>query len=121
METRISSENRIKIKLEDPESKNYIDLQLERFGDDPQGLLLYLSATEALRKGMIKLGLLRNLNDKEINKLFMTKEKEPEEQDQDLKHQKPEETDNLQKSERPDSDYMKSKELDPDTHGKKKD
>jgi hypothetical protein len=38
---------------------------------------------------------------------------------QDLKWQKPEESDNLQKSERPADDYMDSRGLDRDTHGKK--
>ena len=44
---------------------------------------------------------------------------EKEKQDQDLIKQKPEETDNLQKSERPADDYMASRGLDPETHGKK--
>lgn len=125
METQIDlkPEYKMKLKIEDPDTKNYVDLQLEYFGEDPQGLLLYLSATTALRKAMVKLGLLRDLTDKEIKELFMSKDEDPKEkpQEPDLKHQKPEETDNLQKSERPDAEYMKDHELDPDTHGKKKD
>lgn len=46
---------------------------------------------------------------------------EDKEQPQDLLHQKPEETDNLNKSERPADDYLKSRELDPKTLGKKLD
>lgn len=38
---------------------------------------------------------------------------------QDLTWQKPGESDNIQKSERPDTDYMKSRDLNPETHGKK--
>ena len=47
------------------------------------------------------------------------KEDKKEEQAVDLGHQKPEETDNLQKSERPADDYMESRDLDKETHGKK--
>ena len=48
------------------------------------------------------------------------KKKKLEDQTQDLSHQKPEETDNLNKSERPADDYLKSRELDADTLGKRK-
>ena len=41
------------------------------------------------------------------------------EQTQDLGHHKPEETDNIQKSERPAKDYCDSREIDPETQGKK--
>jgi len=50
-------------------------------------------------------------------------QKKPEqekEMPQDLKHHRPEETDELAKSEHPADDFMDSKQLDRETHGKKK-
>lgn len=46
------------------------------------------------------------------------KEQNQQPQTQDLNWQHPEESDNLQKSERPNTDYMKDRDLDPETHGK---
>lgn len=45
---------------------------------------------------------------------------EPKEQPQDLTHHKTEETDNLVKAENPDESFMNQKDLDKETHGKKK-
>jgi len=46
--------------------------------------------------------------------------KKAEPQKQDLAHHKTEETDNLCKAENPADDFMDQKQLDRETHGKKK-
>lgn len=98
MEQQTFFKSRYRVTIEDQDSKNAISTMVEMIEDDVESVAVGLS--------------------KAVKEIVMSNGTK-EEQTQDLVHQKPEETDNLSKSARPDKSYTDSKDLDPDTLGKK--
>jgi hypothetical protein len=95
---------------------NHVNYKLEFYNEAPDDM--FERACQLLFRAMSALGFLDGGFMSGIEK---EKQKHLEEQKQDLNYQKPEETDNIQKSAHPDADYMKDRNLDPETHGRKKD
>ena len=93
----------ISLSIEDLDTGNVVKTKLEFYQDD----------TATIRERIVSEAT------SIAKQMGYTEEKKMNEQDQDLDYQKPEETDNLQKSERPADDYMDSRGLDHETHGKK--
>jgi hypothetical protein len=95
------------LTLEDQNTKNQVQTLVEVFEEyATEGALL--RAVQDLGK---QIGAIRGEN---------METKKAEEQTQDLAHHKTEETDTLVKAERPADDFMKSNDLDKETHGKAK-